>query len=145
MKIIRLILLPMLLVFTTALPGLSATASEKSCAFVNSYLDNKPKALQALKDIFGHDEQTFQSIKGFMNALPDKFEDGQVVEIANVGNLFVEHFIVLNTASAGNIYFRFIYEKSRKKMLGVKFTFYSDADDILNHRPMFQNPVDVNC
>ena len=145
MKTIRLVLLPMLLVLTTASPGLSATASEQSCGFVNSYLDSKSKALQALKEIFGRDETTFQTLVGIMNGLPDKFDDGRVVEIANVGNLFVEHFIVINTESIGNLYFRFIYEKSGETMLAVKFLVNSDAETILEDWPMFQNPVDVKC
>lgn len=80
-----------------------------------------------------------------MNALPNKFDDGRVVEIANVGGLFVEHFIVFNTQDIGNIYFRFIYEKSGETIVGVNFVFNSDAETILEDWPMFQNPVDINC
>lgn len=80
-----------------------------------------------------------------MNALPNKFDDGLVVEIANVGGLFIEHFIVINTQDSGNVYFRFVYEKFGETVVGVKFVFNSDAETILEDWPMFQNPVDINC
>lgn len=145
MKIIRFALLPMMFVLTTTLPSEGATASEQSCNFVNSFLDSKSKAIQALEETFGHSEQAFQTIVGSMNGLPNKFDDGQVVEIANVGDLFVEHFIVINTQDIGNVYFRFIYEKSGETMMGVKFLFNSDAETVLEDWPMFQNPVDISC
>lgn len=145
MKKIYVALFPVLLVFITASPGLSATASEQSCSFVKSYLDSKPNALKALRDIFGRDENSFQMLVEIMTELPDKFEDGRVVEIANVGDLLVEHFIVLNKENIGNIYFRFVYEKSGTTMLGVKFLVNSDVEPILKDWPMLQNPVDIGC
>ncbi len=145
MNIIRLALLPMMFVLTTALPGLGATASEQSCNFVNSFLDSKSKAIHAPEEVFGHSEQLFQTIVGAMNGLPNKFDDGQIVEIANVGDLFIEHFIVLNTENNGNIYFRFVYEKVGESMVGVKILFNSDVETTLEDWPMLQNPVDIKC
>lgn len=145
MCIARIALLPMIFVLTTALPSLGATASEQSCNFVNSFLDSKSKAIRALEETFGHSEQAFQTIVGSMNAIPNKFDDGQVVEVANVGNLFVEHFIVINKQDYGNIYFRIVYEKSGESMIGMKFVFNSDAENILEDWPMLENPVDINC
>lgn len=145
MKIARLVSLPTILFLTTALPSLGATASEQSCKFVNSILDSKSKAIQALEETFGYNEQVFKTIVGAIDALPNRFDDGLVVETANVGDLFVEHFIVINKQDFGNIYIRFVYERFGETMLGVKFVFNSDVETILEDWPMLQNPVDINC
>lgn len=145
MSFVRLALLPIVLVFTTALPGLGATATEQSCSFVNAIIDSKYKAIQALETTFGHNENALQTIVGSISALPDKFDEGAVVEVANVGGLVIEHFIVLNQQDIGNFYFRFVYEKSVEDMIAVKFSFSSKLDNVLEDWPMLQEPVDINC
>ncbi|MCP9482728.1 hypothetical protein NNA36_12225 [Shimia sp. CNT1-13L.2] len=145
MNFVRLALLPIVLVFTTALPGLGATATEQSCNFVNAFIDSKSKAFQALETTFGHNENALQTIVGSISALPDKFDEGAVVEVANVGGLVVEHFIVLNQQDIGSIYVRFVYEKSVEDMVAVRFSFNSKLDKILEDWPMLQDPVDINC
>lgn len=145
MKLLRLVFLPVIFILTSGLPILGATASEHSCNFVNSYLDSKSKAIEALAEAYGHNKQAYQTIVGTLSVLPDKFDEGLIVETANVGDLYVEHFIVINKKEIGNVYFRLVYEKSGEFMVGVQFVFNSDAETILEDWQMLQNPVDINC
>jgi hypothetical protein len=82
---------------------------------------------------------------GTFSGLPEKFEEGQIVEIANVGGLYVEHFIVLNSSDIGNFYFRIVYEKRRDDPMGVLFTSNSEVKNALKEWPVFKRPISVQC
>lgn len=80
-----------------------------------------------------------------ISGLPEKFEDGQVAEIGNIGNLYVEHFIVLNSSEAGSVYFRIVYEKVEDDFVSVKFTVNSKVEDSLSEWPVLQEPTPLKC
>lgn len=130
----------------TAAPGLSATPTERSCGFVNSFQKGKAGATNALRGIFHYlDDQTLKSIDALISGLPEKFEDGQVAEIGNIGNLYVEHFIVLNSSEAGSVYFRIVYEKVEDDFVSVKFTVNSKVENSLSEWPVLQEPTPLKC
>lgn len=135
------------LFFLTTLPSWGATPAELSCDFVASFQKSQSSAAKVVRKIFFHveDETYKKRLQNVLNGLPEKFENGQIVEIANVGNLFVEHFIVMNSSEIGSIYFRIIYEKIGDSHGGVKLYFDSDAEDAMNEWSVLQQPIEVQC
>lgn len=99
-----------------------------------------------MRSIFHYvDEQTLKSLDASISGLPEKFEDGQVAEIGNIGNLYVEHFVVLNSADVGSVYVRIVYEKVEDDFVGVKFTVNSKVEDSLGEWPVLQQPISLEC
>ncbi|KIC34736.1 hypothetical protein RA25_02825 [Leisingera sp. ANG-S5] len=91
------------------------------------------------------DDAKFGEVAPFFATLPEDFASGKVAEIANVGDLYIEHFIVLNSPELGNVYFRIIYEAGSDTMIGVKFDINTAAEKVLGSWPVLQEPVLQQC
>lgn len=145
-KPFKVVFLVGMLCFSFGRPAFSASATELSCGFVSSYMDGRPRALAAFRKIMSTvGDEGYRSISNSFLALPERFLSGTVTEIANVGGLYVEHFLVLNSPEFGNVYFRIIYEAGADTMVGVKFLVNNNADSILKEWPVFQQPTLQKC
>lgn len=145
-KNLKSLLVAATILISMASSGLSATPEALSCGFVNSIQKSKSLGLKSFEEIFWTANESQKSaMVTALTALPEKLDEAQVVEVANVGGLFVEHFIVLNSSDIGNYYLRIIYERVEGGHAGVRFTMNGEAHASLQEWPPLQDPLAIKC
>ena len=128
--------------------SVTASPADLSCKLTEAFKVNKKDAKSAIRDIYNSqfmNENTLQLITNHLDALPDQIQDSSVLEIANAGDLVVEHLITLIQPGVESVYIRIIYEKHGKNYIGVKFRMDDSLDDSLAVWPMLQEPVNIRC
>ncbi|MCG7520379.1 hypothetical protein [Ruegeria sp. Ofav3-42] len=134
------------ILISIASSGLASSASDLSCDFAESYKKSKKSAVVSLNEIFSTaDETTIDAIVKSLDPLPESFDEYQIAEVGRVNDLFIEHFIVLNSPRVGNVYFRIVYEKMGKKPVGVRYDLSGEANESLARWPFFQQPIMLDC
>ncbi len=128
-------------------PVWAETAQEQSCGFVDAMFEGRVEGIQALRDIMHLlSERKFETdLRPELMKMPKHFRSAQVLELANINGLVMDHLIVVNSVSEGNAYFRFTYELAGNDVTGVHFAFNMDFDDALDSWPIFQEPVPLSC
>lgn len=130
-----------------AAAGASAqTPEELSCNFVSAMQKSVADGIEASREILKHfPSEQFSAISGPMQALPDSFRAGGVVEVARMGDFFIEHLVVVNSDSIGNVYFRVAYERYQGGLTGIQFNFNSDIEAGLGGWHLLQQPIEIDC
>ncbi len=126
----------------------SVSAVDQSCEFMDALLLNNKKGTEVLKKIFVLiEENKFKPIAATLETIRNdhKYFSGSVWEISNLDGLLVEHLILMNTKSRGNIFFRIVYEKFANDMKGIKVFINTDMETTWKEWPFLQTPKRTHC
>lgn len=132
--------------FAVGQPAHATSPKDQSCAMIDAFVRSQIDGIAEARSIMDLlNDANFEQVAAVIRLLPRDVIHGEVTKIADVGGIMVEHFIVLQSARSGNIYFRIIYEKYGKQMKGVEFSLNTKSKELLNAWPVLQEPVPVEC
>ena len=126
--------------------GHAATAVEQSCALISALQSGRENGIAKMREIMHLvSDEDFAPIALSMERLHEIYDEGELVEVFRVGDLVVEHFIVLNANGADNLYMRLIYQKTDLGASAVKLFYTEKAIDALSEWQFAQDPIPVRC
>ncbi|SPJ27258.1 hypothetical protein TRM7615_00742 [Falsiruegeria mediterranea M17] len=127
-------------------PAKGETAKDTACQIRDALLVSRSKGIDAFKSAMRTADTTqLSALEGSLGALPQRFDQGKILEIARVDDLVAEYMIVMYSKDVSNIFFRVIFQKIQGAHALTFVHFTGKFRTSLAEWPIFASPKPVTC